>query len=698
MQDLFNQDGIPSDDFNNKRDAIIASGGILRAPSSSSILTPDNMTEDAWLAYLEYLERSHIFCSGENHVPGFKRIALFGSNYNPQYESAENHVHLMAIRQDGRIFCRTIYSETNDKIEFMNVLESLESILAEENGWKLKNNKMNLPFFLDLNQQELSSNLQKYGFNEVESRMPELHESPDNPEYELKKDIETILNQIRAIVCDSLDQDLLRNMHEIGMTMIFHAEWLTGGDDVSPEIIQARQQAIVSYPIIARQFFNIKKFHNVIDARTSLSDAIASIYEVDQCKVNRLQGLTRQIAVTFPTKYYFEVKKRIREFCALPDCMVPETPERFREIEVLRHFGKDLYNKDLVDSITRMSKDCNLWSLISDIEETSGSNVKDAVKFLVKKLYIPATLNKIKQEAETDGLIWDDKQDISESKINTFINKILSSFSVKELLDWSERYHNNIIRYEDLLEVVSRDCNWSPLLDHIDFEDGIVAHELTSSRELKIQGRKENHCVGGYTSEVIDGKHHSPEEKVIIFSIEDQQKILSTVEIICVMTTRSEQSGADKKSPVLRARVGQNMAYSNSEPCALSWNIAERITTQVMNAGPDAFATYLDGLSESREERKASSQIDKRILECGFNPWNRESLERVWKEFAPGLPRSIRRSGLRKLIENSSISWKSRNRKSGEKNFWEKIDQDQYSLIKRNEPEDSMDACDMEIV
>ena len=695
---LFNQDGVPSDDFNRKRNAIIASGGILRAPSSSSLLTPGNMTEEAWLAYLEYLERSHIFCSGENQIPGFRRVALFGSIFNGHYDFSKNHVQLMAIQEGGRLFCRRIDSEPSGKIEFMNVLENLESVLAEQNGWKLRKNTRDDPFAFDLNQQELNSNLQKYGFDKVGSLVPQLDKFPDNPEHGLKKDIERILNQIRAIVRDSLDQDLLHNMREIGMIMIFHAEWLTGGDNVSPEIAQARQQAIKSYPIIAKQFYNIKNFYEAIDARESLSDAIASMYQVDQRRVKRLQGLTRQIAVTFPTKYHLEIQKSVKEFCSFPDYMVPDTPEKFRQIEVLRQYSTDLYNKDLTESMSRMSKDCNLWSLISDIEKTDGNNVKDAVRFLAKKLYIPVALNKIKQEAEAEGTIWDDEQNISESKLNTFTDEILSSFSTKELLYWSERYHNNIIRYEDLLEVVSRECSWSGLLDHIDFEDGIVAHEMTSSRELKIQGRTENHCVGGYTSEIIDGKHHSPEEKVLIFSIQDQEKILSTVEIICQMTTESEQSYGNNESPVLKARVGQNMAYSNSEPCTVSWNTAERIAAAVMEAGPDAFATYLDGLDKSREERKASSQIDKRVLECGFNPWNRESLERVWKEFAPGLARSIRRPGLDKFIKNSSISWNSRSRRSGEKNFWEKIDQDQYSLVKRDEPEDLMDDCDMEPV
>ena len=685
----------PEDDFNKIRKTVIASGGILRAPPSFDLLNPANMNKSETLAYLEYLERSHIFCSGENQFPGFRRVVLLGSVFNYGYDFVD-HVCLIAIRQDGRLFTGMIHREENHEAGFMNIMASPEDVLAERNGWKIRISPSS-GFYFFLNQQELNSDLRDFGFDKIMAIMPQSDITLKDTARKLKEDIEITLNQVREILCNSIDRKLLHHMDKAGMFMTFHANWLTGGDNAPADVIQARCQAIESYPLFAREFFNNAVFREAIDARTSLSEAFAHVYGVDQRKVRRLQGLTRQECETFfyginRLKFHNETKKRVVEYCTLPECAIPDTPEKFRMIEVFGQFSWDLYYEGIVEFMNRVSKNGDPWSISSEIEKTNGSNIRDAVEFLVKKLYFPAALNNVKRKVEKEGLIWNQEQKNFGIAKNTLVKEILSSFTVKELLVWSERYHNNIIRYEDLLEVVSMECTWSGMLGQIDFGDGIIARELTSSQDLKKQGRKEKHCVGGYVSRIVDGNQYSDHDRTIIFSIENQDKILGTVEII--VGAKPKESTTGEELPALNVRVGQNMAYHNSSPCAVSRDIAERIALKTMEAGPDVFAAYLDGLKQARAEREASSRIDEYIIECGFNPWNRESLERVWKEFSPGLSRSVRRSGLDKLIDRISIGWSCTKHLSV--NLWDQIDQNQYSLINPNYAENAEGAENVE--
>ena len=313
----------------------------------------------------------------------------------------------------------------------------------------------------------------------------------------------------------------------------------------------------------------------------------------------------------------------------------------------------------------RLSREGNPWDLIERIEQTSGRNVDDAIDFLARKLHVPAILNKINRIAEHHGITPTRKltQDNHNNKFHRIMlakakNAIRSGFKTRELLDWSDRYHRNIARYEDHLVTIDLQQDWPGISGTIKCDHGHVARELTSAKALKTQGRMENHCVGGYLPSVLEGENNPSKEATLIFSIEKNDKILSTAEIGCVQypchSIDSETEGKTKTFQI-KARVIENLARSNKPPSRDAVRIANQVAKQLEQIKPDAWKSYLDGLAHSRAEQDRISGIDAQIRNCGFDPFDRTMMERVWAELKPALPRSFRKEDLDGFIDQTPI-------------------------------------------
>ena len=203
-------------------------------------------------------------------------------------------------------------------------------------------------------------------------------------------------------------------------------------------------------------------------------------------------------------------------------------PIRF--LPAFEEFGESVFSENLWQIMERLSREGNPWRLVDRLEKASGRNVDDAIDFLARKLYVPAMLNKIGMIAEHHGitppqrLTQDHDGRFHRIMLSQAKNTILSSFKARELLDWSDRYHHNIARYEDRLATIQLNQDWPGISGTIKCDNDHVARELTSSTALKIQGRMEDHCVGGYLSFVLEGENNLLKEVVLIFSIEKKQQ------------------------------------------------------------------------------------------------------------------------------------------------------------------------------
>ena len=644
------------------------------------------------------LEATRILISRPNQFPGYRSVVLFGSLFAGDEISlySSNDVSLVTVSSDGRLN-NNVFTPTTVRIRSspLSLEDAMKFPETNANEWKeAKNSKADINLFgsgsgIDSWFSELKYCLDYVMFLMKHTVQTEVVES-------IRKQVQNDFGQARHVLCNALDRDVLKIMRGTGLGSIREGRWLTGGDGVSSEIVLARKQAVCAYPILAKQFAGTachsENLRMAIDTRTSLSDAIALHFRLgkEYGKVKRLQGMTWQRAACNPQN----AMKRAWEIVGLPEGTVPKTRKQFRKLEVFREFGHSVHEKNLCQFMEQVSGECNPWKLLDRMEQTSGRNVADSVDFLARKLYVPVLLNKIGRIADYHGitpsrrLTEDYKNRRHDHMLKIARNAILSSFRTRELLDWSDRYHRNIARYEDRLVTIDLEQDWPGISGILEFGNGHVARELSSSKALKTQGRTEDHCVGGYLPFVLEGEDNRSKEAILIFSIEKDNKILSTAEIRCSRESCQSidpETGRKTGTFQIRARVNENLARSNKVPSRDAVRIANQVARRLEQITPDAWQSYLDGLEYSRAEQDRLSGIDAQIRNCGFDPFDRVMMERVWTDFGPGLPKHLRKSELDEFIDDIPVSRKILKMIFGRDKVnscdWNKIDDDGQKIV-----------------
>ena len=586
-----------------------------------------------------------------NEFPGYRSVVLF------QHSSL---ITLATISSDGRLNANVSMPAIRKITPFSSLQDALFLLESKPEEWRIMD-RPDIDMVLFGSGSDMDTWLP--GWKEYpETLISSSSSVPQAKAIEsLRKQMQYDFNQGRRALCNALDRDVLKTMRGTGLASIREGRWLTGGDGVSPEIILARKQAVCAYPILARQFVgNASPMGKAIDAKTSLSDAIAAHFHLDevgrQRRVKRLQGLTWQRAAAHPAN----VSQRAWDILYLPEGTVPKTRKQFKKFDVFEEFGESIFNEGLYAIMKRLSREGNPWKFIDRMEQTSGRNVADAVDFLIRKLYVPAILNKINMFSVNHGI---KNPDVLHERMLTFMSTaareaLLSDFTFRKLLDWSDRYHRNIARYEDLLVTINLNQDWPAILGVIKFGNDHVVRELTSSRALKTQGLEENHCVGGYTPFILEGEYNLSNEAVLIFSIEKNNEIISTAEIACTRKpcySIDPETGRKTKTFKIKARIADNLASNNKASSRDANRIANKIARKLEQVKPKKWLVYLDGLEHSKAGQDRISGINAQIRNCEFDPFDRAMMKQVWVELSPALPRHLREKGLDGFINKAPV-------------------------------------------
>ena len=637
--------------FNNRPDLRRTDVASLRAMIEKTVSNPQTSRfkkkiDEFERSYADHLEETRIFISRPNQVPGYRTFIIMGPGLkHPDCYTGLNDV--IAVTADGRLVTERIRCDVS----------SVSSIIE-------KSNFLIPEGFKGVRSTDFTSSLDLFGVNTTDflnygletALKPFLHNADICEKIPgiINREIKNHLTLAYHTFWNALDRDVVAAIIDTGMVSFEEGKWLTGGDGVSREIILARQQAVQAYPTLATYFTsdNYDSMSQAIENRTSLSDAIAAHFGTNTRRVKRIQGLTWEHVLTDPKGP--KLVSRVPDILNLPESNVPKTPDQFKKLDIFEEFGKFVFATGLCDTMRRLSEHGNPWRFIDRMEQASGRNVADSVNFLIRKLYIPAAINKIDAIAGHNGTIanFSSISDSDTPFADYFLNEIRAIFKPGQLLDWSERYHRNIARYEDRLDTVSSEQTWPGFFDSIDFGNGCVARELMSAQALRIQGKVENHCVGGYLSEVLSGESRD-REFTLIFSIEENDVIRSTAEIKCVREAEPEKP--DRISH-LHAWVQQNLAHSNKDPSDDAVRTADRIVEKLKTVDSDTCQAYLDGLNRARLEYARESDVEEHIRFCGFDPLDRTMMERAWEELSLALPRDTRKDGLGKFINRISIS------------------------------------------
>ena len=597
------------------------------------------------------LEENTVSVSRKNHIPGFRQIVFMNPDIIPDvFDNNSRMVRVAAVTDDGRLVM-TILKGVESVEKLQSTAEMLEVFLVGRTGWKImpasEDHDPDQLFGFDLDKHSGNTNT-AYDHNNLHLKS---RQCPTDMGIFHETDIHGAIlkillehanhnsNLARMTLCNALDPDVIHNMRTSQITNLDQVRWLTGGDGADPTKIQARQQAVRAYPILASKFSKFDLYCNIIDARESLSKTIAAAYKVPQPNVRNIQGLSRQWAACNSDK---DASLKAGYILSLPEHLVPRTRKQIRHLSALDDFGFMLFGeisdarnppdrRFLKEIMVRLSAEGHLWQIAGRIDKYCPFDVEDAIDFLTDKLFVPAALNGIRKNG---GEISKDCDLDTHQKILA-----ISSFKIRNLLDFSDRYHRNIHRWEDRLTSIFLEQDWPGLMGTIELEDGHVARELCSSKDLKTQGRVENHCVGGYMSRILDG-NTCGEPVALIFSIEKNGTILSTAEINCAESDNG-----------LQAWVERNEGYENASSSDIASIMADQIVSKIIRINPDSWHAYLDGLECARDELDQMPGVDQYSKACGFDPYDRNMLERVWKEFSPVLPQAMRRAGLDAFID-----------------------------------------------
>lgn len=441
---------------------------------------------------------------------------------------------------------------------------------------------------------------------------------------------------------NAVDPEARRMMHGTASWSHGMVNYLAGaredGEKANATRARNRRQALNAFPLFTAAIKGSPKLTTMVDEGEPLAPALADYARVPQNHMARLRGVTWQKA----GRHFYHNPSRLGENLRHIDPNhVPETRRGFADMEVAiqaaditASFCSDRTVADTCKEIGgRFDK------IAAQAEGNPVSGIVDLAHSLNEQLATPAYL----QELVKSGKL-SEKEALDEGrKFSVFSPRFspLKGVSVRQALSNSERWHRNLPRLEAALSDDDEKTGerWAPLAEdgRIDLGKGIYAQELNSRTDLLREGREQNHCVGGYTSDVLSGRS-------LIYSIRKEDgKTLSTVEF-GQFGVPLENRETGKRT--YRPEIAQHYGYGNADPSKLADQAVNGLKRKLGAMTPDAWSGYLEKLAETDRIYQSTSNHHPVVRNAGYDPFDRKKLETAWEELSPYLARPDRKKGL----------------------------------------------------
>lgn len=293
---------------------------------------------------------------------------------------------------------------------------------------------------------------------------------------------------------------------------------------------------------------------------------------------------------TFPPK----LLSSVHDFCegSFSDKFVPE------EISALKK-----------KMLREVWKDNEIAAMISN--KHNASYTKDVLNFVYRDIIIPMS-------GRGDP---SDRRKLARFMLPTSFSRMLTCSAI---------YHKpevfNRQKFNEVMRTKGHLVGWSTLIGRFEHE-GIVCRELNTREDLISQGEKEGHCVGGYTSSVLNINNGWAN---LIFSIEKDEEILSTLSILI----------NDK----MEARVSQNYAKYNTEPSEEAVITAANLMLHISSTkSHEELVRYMSSIRETAENFTEN-----------FSEVNRDGLREAWPLYRNLLSkRAMKMPGLLACLEEA---------------------------------------------
>lgn len=630
------------------------------------------------LAYTNHLANNRVFVSQKNEFEGLRRLMVLGKDV-----MRTNGTLIITIDTAGILRSSVITQiDPDTKRSVESIAEVLELMRHGIDGWEIRPEEIHF----DLNKRTKSARRNAHeatdwlplfkwdmkldpvpgGIADDKKISRSFRQNLNSTVHRTNGKIRGILRGhhqrnhsfIRWVITDALDADILRVMRGTTRTSIKDCIRLCATERdtvVTPDteerakLSMYRMQAVKAFPLMSGTFLRKSGYQREIDAGRPLIPILAEDFGVSEKVAKRLQGLTWQKASVSPNNMDY----RLSQLFTLPEKHLPVTRQDYRDLSLISEFGSLIFRENLPEVMERLSAHQNPFLLTEKLRKNHPTDILDSVNFLARKLYLPALMHRAMQFAMERDL----DLDTDPTGSRDLVQRIVSQFKVKELLELSERYHRNIQRYEDRINKLEDGNSWRAFMGKINLSEDLTAIEITSSERMSYQGRHENHCVGGYVSKVLNAHGRSA---TFIFSIEDRKGILSTVEM---RVTAEEVKRKIQDSPTgeyeylekLQAEIRQHRGQGNSNPSGRAEAGAKTLATMIENTGAEDFKKYLRNLDRHNIIQREVDNMPRCVRDAGYSPFRKDHLEDAWEELSALLPRSVRKKGLDAFIAGSDL-------------------------------------------
>jgi hypothetical protein len=442
------------------------------------------------------------------------------------------------------------------------------------------------------------------------------------------------VGNIRKSMAQSLDPDTRKIMWSHLSTSTSTAQILSGSELPDSESVSQsdrrrnRHQALKAFPFFGRIILDDPNIISKIDNGAPIKDLMAKEFRVLPKYIKAIGGQSWQ---GVNREDYKKPRNLISTIKDISVDNVPKTRKGWAELAFTQSVVQDYCNTFNEDKTQLFQK---LSTSFSDISKTGQKyvtgGIRDYASYITDKLSYPALV----QAAMDKGLSGKDAQSVVNDHDHTYTKSNVlyeaSPNSLKMALVNSERWHRNLGRHNDKLETINDELKWEPFVKEIDLGNGLTAVELSSQKDLKTEGRKQDHCVGGYTGDVLSGN-------TIVLSIRKGKEILSTVEYAIGKTDKG----------VTTYTMVQNQGMGNDNLPTAAKNAEKKVKkylTGMSNEKLDAYQEKLEPINKIyNDSQNYYSQ------KAGYDVQDKKSLQTAWTELSPYLPKRVQKAGLEKF-------------------------------------------------
>lgn len=468
---------------------------------------------------------------------------------------------------------------------------------------------------------------------------------------------------------------------------------------------EARLQALISVPLQTDRLLLDPEFQDRVDRRAPLTDLIAERSSLSAAETRRYAKIEAQLSKALarvaegreplerepdlkPLRYGTPTLRMratdlravaVRAAKRLRADQVPDTPEEtvdmltyVRESDRIRD-GLNLSEAPFLRHLRRVppaSAGEGVWAragknLQGQVNEQETSDylgtlsrtmvtaiLIDRVRDRIDMGRLARAARRLREKAEpemtealhlrgfVDGLTRE--RNAMRSVQGAMVRLIGEGHSLKSLREAQVRWHHVQQTLEMGVMSPGSELSWSPLIGEVGFGP-VRAVELTSSAALERQGRRESHCVGGYTGTVMGA---TSERASLIFSLERDGEVLSTVEMSASINPW------DKRE--IRWKVLQNKAARNADPGPEAEAAAEALREHLATLPKKRVRAYLSGIAANATQLRDG--LAKLTAELGGDVVSRDLPEQALTTYAEVMPKTLRGLGPDALLGELSRS------------------------------------------